>query len=238
MDWPTSSVTSQQDAWSRKEGMASGGEKAMSIQQWMHDFTDQTSMHGWRFIGDRQFGFGQALFWTLVILGSMGALTFFSYQAITEYTDSTIKVDIKDRSAPLDEAFFPSVVMCNISPLRKSFIYWLADNLKLEGGKVSVSDLFRVIGYNFFKTSNESISAEDTALLDRIFKSSFYQKGFEEFLVEKDMKEPTEMHISNSKVFLDSSVRNDLPQYDNSTRSLLFSFQSFDNNKIPQSPLP
>ena len=220
MDWPNSSLTSHQDVWSRKEGMMALGkqDKAMSIQQWMHDFTDQTSMHGWRFIGDRQFGFGQALFWTLVILGSMGALTFFSYQAITEYTDSTIKVDIKDRSAPLDEAFFPSVVMCNISPLRKSFIYWLEDNLKLEGEEVSVSELFRVIGYNFFKTSNESISAEDTALLDRIFKSRFYQKGFEEFLAEKDLEEPTEMHISNSKVFLDSAVRNDLPQYDNTTR--------------------
>lgn len=225
MYWPLSSVPSQQDAWSRKERM-SGGEKA-SIQQWLHNFTDQTSMHGWRFIGDRQFGFGQALFWTLVILGSMGALTFFSYQAITEYTDSTIKVDIKDRSAPLDEAFFPSVVMCNISPLRKSFIYWLADNLELEGGKVSVPELFRVIGYNFFKTSNKSISDEDTALLDRIFGSSFYQKGFEEFLAEKDMKEPKpiEMHISNSKIFLDSALRNatqrnvdDLPPYDNFSR--------------------
>ena len=218
MDWPASSVPSQQDAWSRKERMASG-KKVSGIQQWLHNFADQTSMHGWRFIGDRQFGFGQALFWTLVILGSMGALTFLSYQAITEYTDSTIKVEIKDRSAPLDEAFFPSVVMCNISPLRKSFIYWLADNLELEGEKVSVSELFRVIGYNFFKTSNISISVEDTALLNRIFGSSFYQKGFEEFLAEKDMKEPsTDIHISNSSVFLDSAVREDLPSYDNITR--------------------
>ena len=223
MDWPASSVPSLQDVWSRQERMSaasSNGDKATGIKQWLHNFADQTSMHGWRFIGDRQFGFGQALFWTLVILGSMGALTFFSYQAITEYTDSTIKVGIKDRSAPLDEAFFPSVVMCNISPLRKSFIYWLADNLELEGGKVSVSELFRVIGYNFYKTSNKSISVEDTALLDRIFGSRFYQAGFEEFLAEKDMKEakPPEMHISNSKVFLDSEVRQDLPLYDNFTR--------------------
>ena len=184
MDWPASSVPSQQDAWIWKERMLSGsscGDKAPGIQQWLHDFADQTSLHGWRFIGDRQFGIGQALFWTLVILSSMGALSFLSYQAITEYTDSTIKVDIKDRSAPLDEAFFPSVAICNISPLRKSFIYWLADNLELEGEKISVSELFRVIAYNFFKTSHQSISDEDTALLDRIFISSFYQKGFEEF---------------------------------------------------------
>ena len=194
------------------------GKKVSGIQQWLHNFADQTSMHGWRFIGDRQFGFGQALFWIFVILGSMAALTFFSHQAITEYTDSTIKVDIKDRSAPLDEAFFPSVVMCNISPLRKSFIYWLADNLKLEGGEVSVSKLFQVIGYNFFKTSNESISNEDTALLDRIFTSAFYQEGFEKFLTEKDMEEPVDIQLSNSKVFLDSSVRDDLPPYDNTTR--------------------
>ena len=214
MDWPTSNV---QDRREKMQPGGRGGDKA-PLHQWLHNFCDQTSMHGWRFIGDRQFGFGQALFWIFVILGSMAALTFFSHQAITEYTDSTIKVDIKDRSAPLDEAFFPSVVMCNISPLRKSFIYWLADNLKLEGGEVSVSKLFQVIGYNFFKTSNESISNEDTALLDRIFTSAFYQEGFEKFLTEKDMEEPVDIQLSNSKVFLDSSVRDDLPPYDNTTR--------------------
>ena len=179
-------------------------------------------MHGWHFVGDRQFGLGQTLFWILIILGSMGALSFFSNEAITEYTDSTIKVDIKDRSAPLDKAFFPSVVICNISPLRRSFIYWLADNLELEGNKISVSELFRVISYNFFKTSNKKISDEDAALLDRIFKSSFYRKRFEEFLSEKYMLTPAELDnrlsLSNGYVALDSVVGDDLPPYTNSTR--------------------
>ena len=143
------------------------------ILQWFHNFCRQTSMHGWQFIGDRQFGFRQALFWIFVILGSMGALSFFWQEAISEYTASTVKVDIKDRSAPLDKAFFPSVMICNINPLRKSFIYWLEENLKLEGDEVSVGELFRVIGHSFFKdihkTSNKSISDEDTNLLARIF---------------------------------------------------------------------
>ena len=186
-------------------------------RQWFHNFCDQTSLHGWSFIGDRQFGFGQTLFWSLVILGSIGTLSFLSHLQVTEFFDSTIKVDIKDRSAPLDEAFFPSVVICNINPLRKSFIYWLADNLKQEGKIISVAKLFRVIGHNFFKTSNNTITDEDSALLDMIFKSTFYQKHFEEFLSEKDLAEPIEP-LSNAKVFLESSVRYDLPPYDNNTR--------------------
>ena len=198
-----------------------------AILQWFNDFCSQTSMHGWQFMGNRQFGLCQALFWTLVISASMGALSFLSHQAISEYNDSTIKLDIKDRSAPLDEAFFPSVALCNINPLRKSFIYWLADNLKLDGGEVSVSELFRVIGYNFFKTSNESISDEDAALLDRIFTSGFYREGFEKFLTEKDLKEPLDIQLSNSKVFLDSAVREDLPPYDSDTR-----FDSFPKDWI------
>ena len=216
MNWPTQTLSSQRDPSGWK--MSSERQERATLGKWLHNFCDQTSMHGWRFIGDRQFGCGQALFWTIVILGSMGALIFLSYLQLTEYTDSTIKVEIKDRSAPLDEAFFPSVVMCNISPLRKSFIYWLADNLEQEGEDVSVAKLFQVVGYNFFKTSNESISGEDSALLDRIFKSAFYRKGFEEFLAEKDLLEPVGGSLSNAKVFLDSSVREDLPPYNNGTR--------------------
>ena len=207
----------------------SAGYKATILQQWLQDFCSQTSMHGWHFVGDRQFGFGQTLFWILIILGSMGALSFFSHEAITEYTDSTIKVDIKDRSAPLDKAFFPSVVICNISPLRRSFIYWLADNLELEGNKISVSELFRVISYNFFKTSNKKISDEDAALLDRIFKSSFYRESFEEFLSEKYMLTPAELDnrlsLSNGYVALDSVVGDDLPPYTNSTRFYICNHQ-------------
>ena len=34
-----------------------------------------------------------------------------------------------DRTANLSDAFFPSIVICNINQLRKSFIYWLHDNI-------------------------------------------------------------------------------------------------------------
>ena len=192
-----------------------------TILQWFDEFCCQTSMHGWRFIGNRNAGFGlQALFWSLVIMGSMGALTLFSHEVITEYTSSTIKVDLKDRSAPLDKAFFPSVVICNINPLRRSFIYWLAKNLKLEGNKVSRQKLFEVLSRNFFRTSNSSISSEDTALMEKIFKSGFYQEKFGEFLSEREMVKPLDNQMSNGKVFLSSGVGEDLPPYNSSTRFL------------------
>ena len=209
--------------WSRKKMLPPQSSTKLIILQWFHNFCRQTSMHGWQFIGDRQFGFRQALFWIFVILGSMGTLSLFSQEAISEYSASTVKVDIKDRSAPLDNAFFPSVMICNVNPLRKSFIYWLAENLKLEGDEVSVGELFRVIGNNFFKTSNKSISDEDTNLLERIFNSRLYQAGFEEFLAEKEAmnKALNGTSFSNSKVFLFSAV-GDMSlssPYSNSTRS-------------------
>ena len=195
---------------------------------WFHDFCSQTSMHGWRFLGDRQFGCGQGIFWTTVITTSLIGLTFLSKDAINEYTASTIKVGIEDRTAPLTNAFFPSVILCNISPLRKSFIYWLKAGLQQEGEGVSTRRLFDLIGLNFFKTSNKVTSADDAALLDRIFSSRFFAKEFDRFLEERRQERGDGMTTSNytfsisqNQVFLPGGLqeaRPPLPPYTNSTR--------------------
>ena len=199
-----------------------------SIYRWFHDFCSQTSMHGWRFLGDRQAGSGQAIFWAIVITTSLIGLTFLSKDAINNYTTSTIKVEIEDRSAPLTDAFFPSVIICNISPLRKSFIYWLKAGLQQEGEGASTTRLFDLIGLNFFKTSNQATSAEDAALLDRIFSSRFYAKEFGRFLEDRRQERGDNMttgnhtfSISQNQVFLHGRLQDadpPLPPYTNSTR--------------------
>ena len=94
------------------------GQTAEKVLDGFHNFCGETSFHGWRFLGERNKSIGQKVFWAFVIFGFSGLLVWFSELAITDYTSSTIKVGIADRSAPLDDAFFPSVVVCNINPLR------------------------------------------------------------------------------------------------------------------------
>ena len=190
------------------------------VSDWFRDFSSQTSFHGWRFIGERGGGAFQRTFWSLVIFASLIGVTYLSREAILEFTNSTIKISTEDRSAPLDDAFFPSVVVCNINPLRKSFIYWLQEGLKSEGIDKATWQLFDLIGHIYFKTSNEDITAEDNELLKFIFDSDFYSAGFEEFYAEKLKKETKD--ISKSKVFLYSDLMeispDPLPPYQNSTR--------------------
>jgi hypothetical protein len=82
-------------------------------------------MHGWGFIGTPSTSQAQRLFWLLVIFSSAGAAVYLLQDTVDKFTDYTAKINIEDRSANLKEAYFPSVVVCNINHLRMSFIYWI-----------------------------------------------------------------------------------------------------------------
>ena len=115
------------------------------------EFCSKTSMHGWGFIGAPNTSHMQRLFWLLVIFGSAGGAVYLLQDTVDNFTSYTTKINIEDRSANLKETYFPSVVVCNINPLRKSFIYWIHDNLQQDGWtNVSKTSVFDLIGRQFF----------------------------------------------------------------------------------------
>ena len=125
----------------------------------------------------------QRLFWLLVLAGSAGFSLWLMQENISNFNSYTTKINIEDRSADLQETFFPSVTVCNINPLRKSFIYWIHENLQDIGWtNVSITTLFELIGKEFFNTDNETITSESEELLNFILDSKFYQEYFEEFM--------------------------------------------------------
>ena len=96
----------------------------------------------------------------------------------------------KNRSRDLDNAFFPSAVFCNLNPLRKSFIYWIYENIRIsdtEWNNVTIEEIFQLIGSQFFELNwkYKELTEKQTKLLDAILDSSFFEDEFRNFLSEK-----------------------------------------------------
>lgn len=62
----------------------------------------------------------RATFWSLIVFASVISGGFFLHDNTREFMNSTVQTTL-DGSVPLTEVFFPSIVVCNINQIRKSF---------------------------------------------------------------------------------------------------------------------
>ena len=65
---------------------------------------------------------------------------------------SYVEVYTETRTASLDEVFFPSLVVCNVNPMRKSFMY---DVLKVRDNKID--NFYQVIPISSVTVSNTDL---------------------------------------------------------------------------------
>ena len=106
--------------------------------------------------------------------------------SISTYVDSVTTIKIVDRTANLSDAYFPSVIICNINQLRKSFIYWLHENINQEWPQkyaINVDDVFSLVRKYYFRaTNNDPFSQTSDDFLNLILDSNFFETKFLEFL--------------------------------------------------------
>ena len=199
------------------------------------DFCHETSLHGWSFVPGKCHL--KRLFWLIAIFGFILLTVLFLKDTISDFHASTIKVNVEDRAASLDDVYFPSVAVCNVNPIRlglsfvnifscfrKSFIYWLQNGLKKEFDvDETESKLFKMIIREFFKTpipSEPDSGPEEKDLLIKVLSSSFFKDAFRSFM---KVNNEAKANISESEVFLandfDKQVAG-LPAYDNASASL------------------
>ena len=128
-----------------------------SFMRGFQDFCCKTSLHGWVFLGEANSSVSQKIFWVFVVIISCGASVYLLQDTVDNFMSYKTKINIEDRSADLQDTRFPSVVVCNINPMRKSFIYWLQDNLQKDGKNVSLHEVFTLIGRQYFKTNKNRL---------------------------------------------------------------------------------
>ena len=89
----------------------------------------------------------QSTFWTLIVMASVVSGGFFLHNNTSEFLKSTVQTTL-DGSVPLSEVFFPSVVVCNINQIRKSFF--------AELGFYENDTLVRIMYEDFIKGTMDS----------------------------------------------------------------------------------
>lgn len=85
-------------------------------------------------------------FWTVIVVTSLVSGAFFLHNNTSEFLHSTVQTTL-DGSVPLSEVFFPSVLVCNINQIRKSFF--------AELGFYENDTLVRIMYEDFIKGTNE-----------------------------------------------------------------------------------
>ena len=78
---------------------------------------------------------------------------------VLEFIDSTVVYNIKSPTVDLSNVFFPSLVVCNLNILRRSFIISLLNETKIDQN-IDFVQLHSLIN-NFFLSGGNSVNDQD-----------------------------------------------------------------------------
>ena len=82
-----------------------------------------------------------------------------------EFSESTVVYNIKSPTVNLDHVFFPSVVVCNMNVMRRSFITSLLNDTKISQ-KVNFDQLHGLIEDVFVSGGKTQLSDDEQEIID------------------------------------------------------------------------
>ena len=103
---------------------------SINPRQSIEHFCRETSLHGWKYCIDK--GLLHSLFWLTILIVSIGSLIYLMTVNINEFLDATVSFNLVSATASLGDVFFPSVVVCNMNTLSKSFIKTIQEDPDLK----------------------------------------------------------------------------------------------------------
>ncbi len=95
-------------------------------------YCSRTSLHGFAFLAYPGRTGPQAAFWAAVILASAAGALFVVWTNVKDFVESSVSYDLATPTQPLDDVFFPSLVLCNMNQLRSSFVHALVEDPALN----------------------------------------------------------------------------------------------------------
>ena len=91
----------------------------------LQEFCENTSLHGYTFLFHENKSGWHTLGWIIVILASFLVGGMMIGMNIMEFMRATVSFNLESPTTPLSEVFFPSIVVCNLNSMRKSFVHSL-----------------------------------------------------------------------------------------------------------------
>ena len=87
----------------------------------------------------------------------------------TEYRDASVAYNLDSASISLDEVFFPSVTVCNMNTLRRSFIHSIIQDEKLKLLNVSFYELKKIVQLLFIEGKDYQLSDREREIVESNF---------------------------------------------------------------------
>jgi len=136
-------------------------------------FCNQTSLHGWQYITQRPETDGfwagfKHIFWSIIVCVAMGCAAIFLYSNTIDFMNATVVTTVDTMTVPLSEVFFPSVVVCNINQVRKSFFA----ELGIYENETFIRQVYTdfILGKANHTSENFEVSARKRAVHEQIMK--------------------------------------------------------------------
>ena len=85
---------------------------------------------------------------------------------LPEFRDATVQYNLDSATVSLDEVYFPSMVLCNMNTLRRSFIYTLINDVKLRNMNVTFSELQKIVHLIFIAGEDYELNAREQVMLE------------------------------------------------------------------------
>ena len=137
----------------------------MEKLQGLRQFCDVTSLHGWKFFSVSNFKHSHVAFWTLIMLASIIGASYIITNHIQEFFSSSVSYNLESPTVPLDQVFFPSVVVCNMNSLRKSFIQTLMTDPKINDS-ISYPELWKLVDQVFIAGGKDELEANEQRVVN------------------------------------------------------------------------
>ncbi|XP_037296672.1 pickpocket protein 28-like [Manduca sexta] len=97
--------------------------KKAILGEQFEDFTKNTSLHGLRFITEREATIVEKMFWLILFLVSMGVCLYQIRNVWIKWDSSPVIVSINERLVPVSEVPFPSITICPQRKISKHYDY-------------------------------------------------------------------------------------------------------------------
>ncbi|XP_023319996.1 uncharacterized protein LOC111695065 isoform X2 [Eurytemora carolleeae] len=155
-------------------------------------FCNQTSLHGWQYITQKPETDGfwsgfKHVFWSIIVCVAMGCAALFLYTNTIDFMNATVVTTVDTMTVPLSEVFFPSVLVCNINQVRKSFFS--------ELGIYDNETFIRQVYYDFILgKANQSYEPENHQASAR--KRQVHEQIMKEYLAKHNETLDTKLSIT------------------------------------------
>ena len=145
-------------------------------------YCSKISLHGLQYMTDPDVGIWQKIFWAIAFLIFLSLLIILTQNLQREFLERNTKVELEDSNAPLDEVKFPGVVICSGNQLRKSFIFWIIENLKKLGYDNKVKQSLYSMILKTFYGSQKNLTVYERKIFNVLLNSEFFSNYLQTFV--------------------------------------------------------